>query len=67
MQVSMKQIVTGFTDWQRVEANAIRQLIRASNAESIANRHAQDEAAALQQFTQSTVTERVLFLASQGA
>jgi hypothetical protein len=67
MQVSLQQIVTGFTDWQCVEANAIRQLIRASNARSIANRRAQDEAAGLQRQKQGTVSRRVLFLASQGA
>jgi hypothetical protein len=67
MQVSLQQIVTGFTDWQRAEAHAIRRLIRDSNAKSIANRRAQDEAAGLQPQKQGAVSRRMLFLASQGA
>lgn len=48
MQVSLQQIVTGFTDWQRAEAHAIRRLIRASNAASIARHRAQAVAEASQ-------------------
>ncbi|RAR53867.1 hypothetical protein C7401_12641 [Paraburkholderia unamae] len=52
---------------QAAEIQAIRKLIRTSNAENITRRHAQDAAAVLRENDQGTVMARVLFLTSSGA